>query len=832
MTQPTTIKSNNFPIIGIGASAGGLEALEQLFQHFPIDSGMAFVVVSHLAPNQDSALAEILQRATAMQVHQVADQTPVVANTVYVIPPNQSMTIFHRVLQLNVPEQPQGQRMLIDTFLRSLAEDQDAAAIGIILSGTGTDGTLGLRAILGTGGVSLVQEPSTAKFDGMPLSAIQAGYANHILTIEKMPEFLLHQYRVPNTHQKKPVSSSDINGINRILMQLRSGTGHDFSLYKKSTIQRRIERRMSVHHIDNLDVYARYLKEHSTEVSLLFKELLINVTNFFRDPDAFTLLQQTFFPQLLNDKPKNYTIRVWIAGCATGEEAYSIAMLLSEFIETNQNEFKIQIYATDLDEEAIITARAGLYPPNIVQDVNQERLHRFFNKESDGYRVKKHLRDLIVFAIQNLIKDPPFTKLDLLCCRNVMIYLEPELQNRLLATFHYALKTGGVLFLSPSESIGKHIELFIPLNRKWKLYQANTSSLPTQTIMANNLNWTHESRLNETENVLKATEMVNFAELCKRALLQFYAPASVLTDLNGNLYYVHGETGKYLRPAPGHASLNVIDMAREGLSVELRSAIHNKVKQDVPIFSRVLAVKTNGDFHPVSFTVRLLAKQIDTSEDFLLISFHDVVDTPPVNPNTLALTELQPLEELQCELAYTRENLQRSLEERNAANEEFKCTHEEMQSTNEELQSTNEELETSKEELQSINEELVTVNSELQAKIVQLSDMQNDMKNLFDNIRIGIIFLDCQLRVRRFTRQVTQIYRLVDSDVGRQLGDIKTDLLYEDLLDDAQTVLDTLMSCDREVCTNGASFQMRIQPYRTLDNVINGVVLTFNPLPA
>ena len=835
MTESTSITSNettdDFPIIGIGASAGGLEALEEFFQHFPDNSGMAFVLVSHLAPNQDSALAEILQRTTTMKVVEAVEQTTVAANCVYVIPPNKSLTIFHRVLQLNVPEQSQGQRLLIDVFLRSLAEDQGEAAVGIILSGTGTDGTQGLRAILGAGGMSLVQEPGTARFDGMPLSAIQSGYASHVLTIEKMPAFLIHQYHIPVSHQESPLSFTTVNGINRILMQLRNSTGQDFSLYKKTTIQRRIQRRMAVHNIDNMEVYARYLKDSPVEVSALFKELLINVTNFFRDPEAFEILQQTVFPDLFANKPKDYTVRVWIAGCASGEEAYSIAILLSEFIDAEQNDFKIQIYATDLDEDAIITARDGFYPANIIQDVSPERLHRYFNKDAGGYRIKKNIREVVVFAVQNLIKDPPFTKLDLLCCRNVMIYLEPELQNRLLPTFHYALRTGGILFLSPSESVGNHFELFTPVNRKWKLYQATFCSSSSRTLMGNTLRWTHDPNIKMPESVLKTIETVNFAELCKRALLQFYAPASVVTDLTGNLFYVHGETGKYLRPAPGQVSLNIIDMAREGLVQELRAAINNTVTQGLPISSNVLSVKTNGNFHPMTFCIRLLVKQIKTGEDFLLVSFHDVVDTAQMSPDPLAPAELQQVEELKRELSYTRENLQRSLEDHNATNEEYKCTHEEMQSTNEELQSTNEEIETSKEELQSINEELLTVNSELQAKIVQLSNMQNDMKNLFDNIRIGILFLDRKLRVRRFTRQITEIYRLVDSDIGRQLSDIKSDLLCDSLLDDAQAVLNNLVPCEREVSTNkDTRFQVCIKPYRTMDNIIDGVVLTFNDL--
>jgi two-component system CheB/CheR fusion protein len=441
-----------FPIIGMGASAGGLEAFEKFFHNVPPDSGMAFVLVSHLDPTHVSILTEILQRTTAMPVVEVQDQMAVAPNSVYVIPPNRDMAIFHGVLQLSVPEQPRGQRMPIDAFLRSLADDQGENAIGIILSGTGTDGTLGLRAILGGGGVSLVQEPATAKYDGMPISAIQAGFATHVLPVEKMPQVLLTGIHSLTVRQETPPAPMAVSGINRILMLLRSNTGHDFSFYKKSTIGRRIERRMLQHNIENTEIYARYLKENPAEVKLLFKELLINVTSFFRDAEAFASLKSEILPLLFEGKPEDYVFRVWVAGCATGEEAYSIAMLLREFMDETRQELKIQIYSTDLDDSAINVARAGIYPPNIAQDIDPERLRRFFVKVEAGYRVKKDIREMVVFATQNVIKDPPFTRLDLLSCRNVMIYLEPELQNRLIPAFHYALKPGGVLSSRPPKA--------------------------------------------------------------------------------------------------------------------------------------------------------------------------------------------------------------------------------------------------------------------------------------------------------------------------------------------------------------------------------------------
>ena len=820
------------PIVGMGASAGGLEALEQFFRHAPDNSGMAFVLVQHLDPNHASLLTEILQRTTPMPVVEALDQIPVEPNCVYVIPPNRDMAIFHGRLQLSVPDEPRGQRMPIDAFLRSLAEDQQENAIGIILSGTGTDGTLGLRAILGAGGVTLVQDPATAKYDGMPSSAIQAGYATHVLPVDKMPEALLAGARTFAVRTETPNEPKAANGMNRILMQLRTSTGHDFSLYKKSTIGRRIERRMSQHTIEDTDVYARYLKENPAEVHTLFKELLINVTNFFRDAEAFAVLETEILPQLCKDKPDDYLFRVWVAGCASGEEAYSIAILLRELMDQSHQEMKVQIYSTDLDDDAIAIARAGFYPPNIAQDVTPERLRRFFIKEEAGFRVKKEIREMVVFAIQNVIKDPPFTKLDLLSCRNLMIYLEPELQNRLIPAFHYALKPGGVLFLSPSESIGNHTDLFSSLNRKWKFYRATHSITSSRTAMANVLSWAAETAGKASEVAVSKPKETNFAELTRRVLVQYFAPASVVTDRKGDTLYVHGETGKYLRPAPGQASLNIVEMAREGLELELRAAIRAAASEGMPTLNREIQVRTNGGFTTVSLSVRPLP-DLDDSQNLLLVSFQDVAG-PAIKPGrkrSAKPAELARIEELERDLAYMKESHQATLEEQQASNEELKSTNEEMQSTNEELQSTNEELETSKEELQSVNEELITVNSELQAKIEQLAGMQNDMKNLLDNTHIGTVFLDEHLIIRRFTREATHIYRLVASDVGRPLSDIKSNINGDELLIKAQSVLETLTPIEQEVRTdNGAWYLLRIQPYRTLDNIIEGVVMTFTDI--
>jgi two-component system CheB/CheR fusion protein len=817
-----------FPIVGIGASAGGLEALTQLLAHLPATSGAAFVVVQHLDPSHDSILTEILQRGSPMPVTQVEDQMPVVPDHVYVIPPNRDLAVFHDTLQLSAPAEQRGQRMPIDSFFRSLAEDKGADAIGIILSGTGTDGTLGLRAILGAGGLSLVQDPSTAKYDGMPKSAIEAGYASQVLAPDQM-----HQALPPLAPLPRAPLHVGRQDLNRVFRLLRSGTGHDFSQYKKSTIDRRIERRMMLHKIESVEVYARYLQDQPAELLTLFRELLINVTCFFRDPEAFELIKTEILPPLLAGKGEGDTLRLWVAGCASGEEAYSMAILLRELMDAADHELHIQLYATDLDDEAIAFARAGLYLPNIVQDVSPERLRRFFTKEEAGFRVRKEIRDMVVFAVQSVIKDPPFTRLDMLSCRNLLIYLEPELQDRLIPTFHYALKPGGVLFLSPSESISKHTELFEAINRKWKLYRSLTSPASSRTVLSSGLSWTHDGvppEMPETEHRPKEPPI---AEMARRMLMQSFAPAAVVTDMQGDILYVHGDTGKFLRLAPGKPRNNVIEMACAGLQLELREAVRLASGQGQATMNRGLNIKTaQGHAESVNLSVQLMPDP-ERGHSVLLVSFQEQPNAAPGQagrePRSEHPAEAAMIDELERELTYAKASMNAALEDQQASNEELKSANEELQTTNEELQSTNEELETSKEELQSVNEELVTVNSELQTKIEQMACMQDDMKNLLENVRIGTIFLDRQMHIRRFTRDAASVYRLVASDVGRSLADIRSHLQDDDLLVDAQTVLDSLIPVEREVCTlSGTWYVARIRPYRTVDNVIDGVVLTFS----
>lgn len=843
MTDKRLVGSTPFPIIGMGASAGGLEAFEAFFRACPADTGMGYVLVPHLDPGHQSLLTEILQRSTAMPVLEALDQIIVEPNHVYIIPPNREMSIVGGVLQLHLPEQPRGQRMPIDGFLRALAEDQGERSIGIILSGTATDGTLGLRAILGAGGICLVQDPANARYDGMPQSAIAAGYATHVLSVQEMPALLLQVTKLLAHRLSLPTIAPDktISGINQILQQLHSATGHDFSLYKKSTIGRRIERRMAQHAIDDLAVYARFLKDNPDETQALFKELLINVTNFFRDPDAFIALKTSILPPLLAIQSANTIFRVWVAGCASGEEAYSLAMVLQELQDEgaliHAPTWDFQIFATDLDDEAIAAARAGRYPPNIVQDVTPHRLQHFFIKDPDergGFKVKKRIREKVVFAVHSVIKDPPFTKLDFLSCRNLLIYLESQQQERLISSFHYALKPGGVLFLSSSESITNHPELFDSLDRRWKIYRAKAAA-PRSISVRNDLNWSPMQSIDPGVPVAAGNSASKgVIELSQRALLQAFAPTSVTTDCLGNILYVHGDASNYLRPPPGLISTQVVEMARPGLQLELHAALLAAATLAKPTLNReVTLTGEDGVSRTVSFSVRPLPGLAVSGENLLLVSFQDVpapAATRRMGRRGVAPTSADALRvgELEREVAYARENLQSTIEAQQASNEELKSANEELQSTNEELQSTNEELETSKEELQSLNEEVLTINSELNAKVEQLSGIQNDLKNLFDNINTGTLFLDHQLTIRRYTREALKIYPLIASDIGRPLAHIQSNIDSHTLLLELQEVLDTLIPKEREVRTTDDRWYLaRSQPYRTLDNVIEGVVLTF-----
>ena len=829
--------SDAFPIVGMGASAGGLEAFTSFFNNMPADSHMAFILVVHLDPGHASMMPELLKRNTNMDVIEAQDGMTVVPDRVYVIPPNKDLTIFGRVLQISAPAEMRGLRMPIDSFLRSLAEDQGERAISIILSGTGSDGTLGMRAIHGAGGMCMVQEPETARYDGMPRSAIITGLADYVVPVEKMPDQL--QAYVGQYYPKKPgkilyLGDASLTAIQKILAILRTRTGHDFSHYKKTTILRRIERRMSIHQVADAAAYAQFIQEHPEEIQVLFKELLIRVTSFFRDPEAFTLLQKKMLPDLIEKMTETDTLRVWVPGCGTGEEAYSIAIVLQECMQEAKTDFKVQIFGTDIDEDSIAQARAGLYPANISLDVSAQRLKRYFVKEEMGFRIRSEIRERMVFAVQNVISDAPFTKLDLVSCRNVLIYLDLELQSKIIPMFHYSLKPGGILFLGSSETVGTFGELFSTLDRKWKMFRRTEAPSPYHAGVYTGLDIGGAGAARAADAAVKVKQIA-FPEIARRVLLENLAPPSVIVGERGDILYVHGQTGKFLEPSQGQPSMNVLDMAREGLKVQLRAALHRAVAKNGDVVMRSLQIKINGGVQPTDVTVKPIHMSAVEKKLFIVV-FEEVgraVKEPQKLKASAGKGQNARIAELEKELTFTRENLQAGIEELQASNEELMSTNEEFQSTNEEFQSTNEELETSKEELQSVNEELITVNTELQSKIDQLTNAENDMKNILDGVNTGIIFLDTHLRIKRFNAEATRVINLIPTDVGRPLGHISYNLKYETLSEDAGRVIETLVAREVPVeAKDGRPYLLRISPYRTTGNVISGVVMTFTEITA
>lgn len=835
-----------FPIVGIGASAGGLAAFEAFFSAMPIGSGMAFIIVQHLAPDHKSILTELIARYTRMPVFEVEDGMVVEPNCTYIIPPNHDMAFLHGALQLLEPGAPRGHRLPIDFFFRSLAQDQRARAICIVLSGTGSDGTQGVRAIKAEGGMVMAQSPESTEYDGMPRNAIATGLVDYVLAPAEMPAQLIayvsHAYRKSNGTVVSAGLRAD-DALKKIFVVMRVQTGHDFSQYKQSTINRRVDRRMAVHQIEEVGDYVLYLQKNPAEVTALFRDLLIGVTAFFRDPEAFKALEEEAIVRLLSNKRAGDTIRMWVPGCATGEEAYSIAILLQERMEALKISFKLQVFATDIDSAAIEQARSGLYPASIAADLSPERLSRFFSEEPGGgfYRINKFIRDILVFSEQDLIKDPPFSKLDLISCRNLLIYMNQELHRKLIPLFHYSLNSGGVLFLGTSESIGDCVELFATLNRAAKLYQRKDDGLPPRLALEPFLPaLTANAAAAGLAGKVARDPGAHLRELTEQTLLQQYAPAGALVNNRGDILYLHGRTGQYLEPAPGEAGLNILKMARQGLRPRLMTALRKAVATREPSFHSGLRVKTNGDFSSVNLHIRPVPSDVTEQPLFLVIlePAPEALGEPEGEAGSKASRSgagerrnenTAQAEALKQELREKEEYLQTTTEELETSNEELKSANEEMQSINEEMQSTNEELETSKEELQSVNEELATVNAELQGKVADLSQANNDMNNLLAGTGVGTIFVNHQLHIKRFTPAVTQVINLIATDIGRPVGHIVSNLKdYDCLVGDVQQVIDTLVPKEVEVQDNlGKWFVLRIRPYRTLDNVIDGAVITF-----
>ena len=847
--DPEMREEKGFPVVGIGASAGGLAAFEAFFSAMPAEteSGMAFVLVQHLAPDHKSILSDLVKRYTRMQVFEVKDGMEVKPNCAYIIPPNRDMALLNGTLQLLEPTAPRGLRLPIDFFFRSLAQDQRERAICVVLTGTGSDGTLGVRAIKGEGGMVMVQAPDTTDYDGMPRSAIGTGLVDYVLPPEEMPAQLIAYVSHAFGKKPRPVSAPSPkteDTMKKICILLRAQTGHDFSQYKQNTVFRRVERRMAIHQIERPEEFLRYLQENPSEGEALFRDLLIGVTSFFRDPEAFEALETQIIPGLFTGKNAGGAIRIWVCGCSTGEEAYSVAILIHEHLERLKQTFEVKIFATDIDIRSIEQARSGVFPISVAADISSERLSRFFSRDQDEetYRVKKIIRDLLVFSKHDVIRDPPFSKLDLISCRNLMIYMSGDLQKKIIPLFHYALRPKGVLFLGTSETVGGFATLLATVDRKWKLYRREEVvpgvKRPTAEFLAPlSAEGVAHIRLPKGEG--SGEDRHNLRELTERSLLQHYAQAGVLINRQGEILYVYGRTGKYLELAPGDVGINILHLAREGLRRELTTALHKVATLKDPVRYPGLQVRTNGEVITVNLTVqRVSASQGRAAVPDLFLVILEEAPGGVALPGKADPVDAGPSEEriaaLEQELRAKEEYLQSTIEEMETSNEELKSTNEEMQSVNEELQSTNEELETSREELQSVNEELATVNAELQNKVADLSRANNDMNNLLAGTGVGTIFVDLQLNISRFTPQATKVVNLIRTDMGRPLGHIVSNMMgYDRLVEDMKTVLDSLVPREVEVQTRaGEWYLMRIRPYRTLENVIEGAVVMFVDITA
>jgi len=831
---PKPKDDSQFPIVGIGASAGGLEALEQFFSNMPNDNGMAFVVIQNLDPTHVGIMPELLQRITPMKVMQASDRLKVKPNCVYVIPPNKSMSLLNDALYLFDPVESRGLRLPIDIFFRSLADDRREKSIGIILSGMGSDGSLGLKAIKANEGIVLVQDPLSAKFDSMPRSAIAAVNADIVAPANELPFRLIDFLEfIPVIKTDTDTEVRNKSHLDKIIILLREQSGHDFSLYKKNTLFRRIERRKGIHQIENIHSYVRFLQENPKEVELLFKELLIGVTSFFRDTAVWKKLEENVLPDLMKDLPDGYVLRAWVPGCSTGEEAYSLAIVFKEVLEKIKNHKKLtlQVFATDLDTDAIDKARKGIFSLKIADDVSPERLSLFFKAENGSFRVNTSIREMVVFAPQNVIKDPPFTKLDILTCRNMLIYMETELQRKLLSLFHYSLNPGGILVLGSAETLGGRNEGLQDIDAKLKIYKRSPSILPRELIDFPSSFFHPKAMTTEKKIPLKVIE--NVQALADQIVLQRFAPASVLVNDQGDIIYITGRTGKYLEPVAGKANWNIYVMAREGLNHELPGAFRKATQNFNPVILRNIKILNNEDVHFVDVTIQRIESP-DSIRGMIMIVFTDV---PTVVGRDIIATKAgkkvssSRQMELEAELQRSNEEIQSIREEMQTSQEELKSTNEELQSTNEELQSTNEELTTSKEEMQSLNEELQTVNIELQSKVSDFVRANDDMKNLLNSTEIATLFLDKDLNIRRFTDQVITIFKLRSVDIGRPFTDLVTDLRYPELEKDALQVIKDLVSIETSVETSDKRwFKIRIMPYRTLDDRIDGLVITFNDI--
>jgi two-component system CheB/CheR fusion protein len=853
-SQPVDPQTAPFPVVGIGASAGGLEAFTQLLSHLPIDTGMAFVLVQHLDPNQKSLLTEILAKTTAIPVDEIQEGMAVEPNHVYVIPPNQTLAIAQGVLRLTPRAKARKVSLSIDGFFYSLAADRAAKAIGVVLSGGDMDGTKGLEAIKEAGGITFAQSEDSAQFPSMPQAAIATGQVDFILSpseiAEKLASLSRHPYvssRVPTIPAVESPASKD--ALTTIFSLLRTATKLDFTQYKHTTLNRRIARRMALHQIEELADYVRYLQENPVEVQALYQEILITVTHFFRDAEAFDALKQQVFPALLRNRTADLPLRIWVAGCSTGEEAYSIAICLLEYLDPQPRKPPIQIFATDVSEQAIEKARLGVYSQNQVLDVSPERLQRFFTPSDGSYQINKSVRELCIFARQNLISDPPFSRLDLISCRNVFIYFGAALQKKVLSMFHYGLTPTGFLFLGSSETVGELPDLFTAIAQKSKIYGKQSASTQLNLDLiggdAPSESFNPQPLLGDLSDEGSRPELDLYGT-ADQIVLQQYAPVGVVIDGQLEILQFRGQTGAYLEPAPGRASLNLLNMAKEGLQLELRTAIH-QAKQEGKAVRKVGIPLQEGDRslgsdrpvrqRQVCIDVIPLKLTAQSNETFFLVLFEDL----PQRPSLVEATEMtrrppsrrkQPttaeleIQQLQQELGNTRAYLQSIIQEQQSTNQDLRAANEEILSSNEELQSTNEELQTAKEEIQATNEELSTINEELYRRNAETLEISNDLQNFLDSVNIAILMLACDLRIRRFTTAAARLFNLIPTDIGRPVGNINHNLHISDLEQQILAVIASLNVHSQEIQDqSGRWYDLRIRPYRTLDNRIDGAVV-------
>ena len=837
--EPKPASQPDVPVVAIGASAGGLEAFSDLLSHLPTDTGMAFVLVQHLDPKHESILTELISRSTKMPVLEVKNGMGIEPNHVYVIPPNATMTIHDHVLRLSVREETRGQHMAVDHFMRALAEAQSNRAIGIILSGSGTDGTLGLAEIRAHGGVTFAQDETTAKHDGMPRSAVASGCVDFVMPPAEIARELTRIARHPYVRRPKDQGADLVPehhiGLNTIFQLLRKSSGVDFTHYRDTTIRRRIQRRMIVHKLDTLPRYVAYVQQNPAELRALYEDMLINVTSFFRTPSAFDVLKKRFLPGLLKNRPGEAALRVWSPGCSTGEETYSLAITILEFLGDKASSQPVQIFGSDVSEASIDKARNGFYPENIQGDVSAERLRRFFVKVDGGYRMNKNVRDMCIFARHNLLVDPPFSQMDLICCRNVLIYLEAPLQHKIVSVFHYALKPQGILILGSAEGVGTMGNFFALEDRTNKIYtkRFTTQRAPVAFAMPRHLG---SPELGAGPHLAgrpgAAVGAVEAHKEFDRRLLQQFAPAAVFVDEALEVVHTRGNVESYLKIPPGRASLSILKMAREDMGLELRNAIARAKKGNVTVRREHVEAKSNRGTREVTFEVSPV-RVTHTSDLYFMIVFEEAGPereghggkqrVVPIKKESLSKRALK----LQQELTATTQYLDTVIENQEATNEELQSANEEILSSNEELQSTNEELETAKEELQSLNEELTTVNDQLRSRNQEIMQANNDLTNLLNSIDVPVLMLGSDLTIRRLTPQAERILGLIPGDVGRSLENVNTGLDMSDLQNVVFQVMSSFIPAERRVrVRSGKSYFLRITPYRTSENKVEGTVLT------